>query len=224
MKIPIAIVDDKSQNRLSLCEQIRYSSECEVLFTAANGIEFLEEMKIRIWDKYPQVVLMDVEMPVMDGIHAVKHAHALYPSVKFLMLTVFDDDDKIFEAIKAGASGYLLKDEKISVIIDNIEQLVEIGGAPMSPRIARKAMDMLMKASLPGMIPESETDNSIYLLTEREREVLKLLVEGCDYRLTAEKLFLSTHTVRKHIANIYCKLHVNTKVQAIRIATKSGLV
>ncbi len=74
------------------------------------------------------------------------------------------------------------------------------------------------------MIPETETDNSIYLLSEREKEVLKLLVEGCDYRITAEKLFLSTHTVRKHIANIYSKLHVNTKVQAIRIATKSGLV
>jgi len=224
MKIPIAIVDDKSQNRLSLCEQIRYYTEFEVLFTAANGIEFLNEMKNRIRENHPQVVLMDVEMPGMDGIQAVKHTHELYPSVKFLMLTVFDDDDKIFEAIKAGASGYLLKDEKISVIIDNIEQLVEIGGAPMSPRIARKALDMLMKASLPGMIPETETDNSMYVLSEREKEVLKLLVEGCDYRITAEKLFLSTHTVRKHIANIYSKLHVNTKVQAIRIATKSGLV
>jgi DNA-binding NarL/FixJ family response regulator len=224
MKIPIAIVDDKSQNRISLCEQIQYFSELEVIFTAQNGHEFLDQMKVLSRDRFPEVVLMDIEMPVMDGIKAVQHAHALYPEVKFLMLTVFDDDDKIFEAIKAGASGYLLKDEKISVIIDFIKQLVEIGGAPMSPHIARKAMDMLMKASLPERLQEPGVDKSLYLLSERELEVLKLLVEGCDYRSTAEKLFLSTHTVRKHIANIYSKLHVSSKAQAIRIASTTGLV
>ncbi|NVO19874.1 MAG: response regulator transcription factor [Bacteroidetes bacterium] len=224
MKTSLAIVDDKSQNRISLCEQLDYFSELEVIFTAQNGRDFLEQMKALPRNKLPEVVLMDIEMPLMDGIKAVQHAHALYPEVKFLMLTVFDDDDKIFEAIKAGANGYLLKDEKISVIIDFIKQLVEIGGAPMSPHIARKAMDMLMKASLPGVMQEADVNSSLYELSDREMEVLKLLVEGCDYRSTAEKLFLSTHTVRKHIANIYSKLHVSSKAQAIRIASTSGLV
>jgi DNA-binding NarL/FixJ family response regulator len=224
MKIPLAIVDDKSQNRISLCEQIKYFDEMEVVLTAQNGRDFLDQMKMLQRNHLPAVVLMDIEMPVMDGIRAVQHAHALYPEVKFLMLTVFDDDDKIFEAIKAGASGYLLKDEKISVIIDFIRQLVEIGGAPMSPHIARKAMDLLMKASLPGRTADIEANSSSYELSERELEVLKLLVEGCDYRSTAEKLFLSTHTVRKHIANIYSKLHVSSKAQAIRIASTTGLI
>ena len=223
MKIHIAIVDDKSQNRISLSDQIKYSSDIEVLFTAANGIEFLDRMKQSRQDLFPQVVLMDIEMPEMDGIQAVQHAHILFPDIKFLMLTVFDDSDKIFEAIKAGASGYLLKDEKISVITDCIKQLVEVGGVPMSPSIARKAMDLLMTAALPG--PSSSAPGGIrqYELSKREMEVLKLMVDGYDYRIIAEKIFLSIHTVRKHIANIYTKLHVNSKSQAIKIAIKKGL-
>jgi len=222
MKIPIAIVDDKSQNRISLCEQIKYNTDIEIIFTAANGVLFLEALKGLSLASMPQVVLMDIEMPEMDGIQTVQHAHTLYPNMKFLMLTVFDDDDKIFEAIKAGANGYLLKDEKISVITDFIKQLVEIGGVPMSPRIARKAMDLLMKASIPEQAVTTTAD-STYELSKREIEVLKLLVDGLDYRNIAEKLFLSTHTVRKHIANIYDKLHVNSKAQAIKIAGKINL-
>ncbi|HSC36483.1 MAG TPA: response regulator transcription factor, partial [Chitinophagaceae bacterium] len=102
MKIPIGIVDDKSQNRLSLAERINYSDDIEVVMTAANGNDFLDQMKSLAQDQYPAVVLMDIEMPGMDGIETVRSGKQLYPSVKFLMLTVFDDDDKIFEAIKAG--------------------------------------------------------------------------------------------------------------------------
>ena len=101
-----------------------------------------------------------------------------------------------------------------------IKQLVEIGGVPMSPRIARKAMDLLMKASMPEQAAVTSAGDSTYELSKREIEVLKLLVDGLDYRNIAEKLYLSTHTVRKHIANIYDKLHVNSKAQAIKIAGK----
>jgi DNA-binding NarL/FixJ family response regulator len=125
----------------------------------------------------------------------------------------------IFEAIKNGASGYLLKDEKPSTIIDHIHQLTEIGGAPMSPSIARKALSLLSKAQI------VETDDVkpdiSRRLSERERDVLKLVVEGKDYRAIAEKLFLSTHTIRKHIANIYEKLYVNSKAQVINMALQS---
>ncbi|MEP6747000.1 MAG: response regulator transcription factor [Bacteroidota bacterium] len=222
MKIRIAIVDDKSQNRISLCDQLKYADDIDVVFTAANGVAFLEKINELSPNNFPQVVLMDIEMPEMDGIQTVQHAHTLYPEIKFLMLTVFDDDDKIFEAIKAGANGYLLKDEKISLITDYIRQLVEIGGVPMSPRIARKAMDLLMKASLPEQKIISAADSPLYELSKRETEVLKFLVDGYDYRVIAEKLFLSTHTVRKHIANLYTKLHVSSKAQAIKIATRTN--
>lgn len=220
MKTPIAIVDDKSQNRISLAERINYSDDIEVVLTANNGNDFLEKMTQLAVIKHPSVVLMDIEMPVMNGIEAVRMGKQLYPGLNFLMLTVFDDDDKIFEAIKAGATGYLLKDEKLAVIIECIQQLVEVGGAPMSPRIARKALSLLMKASLP-LKEESEIEKDDYDLSSREMEVLKLTVDGYDYKAVAEKLFLSSHTVRKHIANIYHKLHVTSKAQAIKIATKN---
>ena len=219
MKIPIAIVDDNTQNRLSLTDQIGYSDEIVVRFTAKNGIDFLEQMKQLPLNLHPSVVLMDIEMPEMKGTDAVKYAHQIYPDLKFLMLTVFDDDDMIFEAIKNGASGYLLKDEKTSTIIDHIQQLLEIGGAPMSPSIARKALSLLSRSRI------NETDNIkddvTTKLSEREIDVLKLVVEGKDYKAIAEKLFLSTHTIRKHIANIYEKLHVSSKAQVINMALQS---
>ena len=223
MKIAIGIVDDKPQNRLSLAEKINFSDDISVTLIAKDGHDFLEQMKRLPINVRPSVVLMDIEMPALDGIEAVRHGAQLYPETKFLMLTVFDDDDKIFEAIKAGAGGYLLKDEKVQVIIECIEQLADMGGAPMSPRIARKALDLLMKATIPSQVKQVPEKND-YALSDREVEVLKLLVDGYDYKAIAEKLFLSSHTVRKHIANIYHKLHVTSKAQAIKIATNNKLI
>ncbi len=139
MKIPIGIVDDKSQNRLSLAERINYSDDIDVVLTAHDGYDFLDQMK-KV-SRLPAVILMDIEMPGMNGIEAVRTGKHLYPEVNFLMLTVFDDDDKIFEAIKAGATGYLLKDEKLAVIIDCIEQLVEVGGCAHEPEDCTKSIE-----------------------------------------------------------------------------------
>ena len=219
MKIPIAIVDDNTQSRLFLAEQIGYSDEISICFTAKNGIDFLEQLKALPRNMHPSVVLMDIEMPEMKGTEAVGYAHHIYPDVKFLMLTVFDDDEKIFEAIKNGASGYLLKDEKTSTIIDQIQQLVEIGGAPMSPVIARKALALLSRSNLEENTAQNEGVSN--KLSERECDVLKLVVEGKDAKAIAEKLFLSTHTIRKHIANIYTKLHVSSKAQVINLALQN---
>ncbi|MBS1599376.1 MAG: response regulator transcription factor [Bacteroidetes bacterium] len=223
MKIPIGIVDDKSQNRLMFSERLNFSDDINVTLTASNGKDFLDQMKALDFDKRPAVILMDIEMPEMDGIATVQTAKVLYPEMHFLMLTVFDDDDKIFEAIKAGADGYLLKNEKASLIVDCIVQLSESGSAPMSPRIARKTLDLLMNATIPKMQKEN-AEKYDYALSDRETEILKLTVDGYGYKQIAQKLFLSSHTVKKHIANIYHKLHVTSKAQAIKIATKGGLI
>jgi DNA-binding NarL/FixJ family response regulator len=209
--ISIAIVDDKQPNRVSLSEKLSFVKDIQVLFMAANGEDFLEQMKTQ----KPEIVLMDIDMPVMNGIEAVNIASELYPQTKFVMLTVFDDDDKIFEAIKAGAIGYLLKDENVDRIVDAMKQIVEFGGSPMSPRIARKALQLLMGAKVDAKQKE-ET-----ILSNREMDILKGLVEGLDYKGVADKLFISPHTVRTHITKIYQKLHVSSKTQAVMFAVKN---
>jgi len=217
MKIPIAIVDDSTHHRLFLEEQIGYFDDIKVCFTADDGLDFLNQMQRLPQNQHPLVVLMDIEMPQMKGTDAVKQSRQLYPGIKFLMLTVFDDDEKIFEAIKNGASGYLLKDEKTSTIIEHIRQLVDLGGAPMSPSIARKALDLLSR-----LMPDTTKNeaNSVIpgMLSKREKEVLELLVGGKDYKAIAEKLFVSNNTIRTHIANIYEKLHVSSKTQVVTMA------
>jgi DNA-binding NarL/FixJ family response regulator len=223
MKISVGIVDDKSQNRILFAERLNFSGEIAVVLTASNGKDFLDQMKVLDFQEHPSVILMDIEMPEMDGISAVQAGKILYPDVHFLMLTVFDDDDKIFEAIKAGADGYLLKNEKVTLIIDCILQLAESGSAPMSPRIARKTLDLLMNAVIPKIEKEIGAKHD-YALSDREIEILKLTVDGYGCKQIAEKIFLSSHTVKKHISNIYHKLHVSSKAQAIKIATKNKLI
>lgn len=214
-KIRIAITDDKKVLRQSVAERLVETGRVEMLFEAENGEDFLYKMAQRTGFRQPQVVLMDIEMPLKNGIETVREAATLYPDTHFLMLTVFDDDEKIFEAIKAGAVGYLLKEEKTEAIIRAIEEIVEFGGAPMSPRIARKTMNLLANAT-PSVNIASDKGN----LTERERQVLKWLVDGLDYKNIAEKLDISPNTIRKHIDNIYKKLHVTSRAQAVTIAVK----
>ena len=218
MSVRIAIVDDKRLVRNALAHQVGYYKEITVVFEANEGNEFLETMNTLGIDSRPQVVLVDIEMPVMDGIEAVTIAKEIYPDVHFLMLTVFDDDEKLFEAIKAGASGYLLKDEKVANIVMAITEIIYEGGVPMSPRIARKALGLLRNS------PESTTviaaDNENYALSTREMEILNRIVDGLNYQQIGERLFISPHTVRKHIANIYDKLHVSNKTSAIKIAIR----
>lgn len=216
MSIKLAIVDDKQANRNSLKDKMNFEDDFEVLFTASNGIDFLEKLKEHK-SNLPEVVLMDIDMPIMNGIETVSHAHQSYPEIKFLMFTVFDDDEKVFEAIKSGAIGYLLKDEKVEIIIQSIKQIIEYGGSPMSPSIARKALKLLMNAPIHEKDEVEEEDHG---LSKRELEILQGLVDGYDYKELADKLFISPHTVRTHINKIYQKLHVNNKTQAIKIAIK----
>ena len=218
MSVRIALVDDKRIIRNTLAEHIGYYKEITIVFQANDGSEFLENMKALGADARPQVVLMDIEMPVMDGIEAVTIAKEVYPDTHFLMLTVFDDDDKLFEAIKAGATGYLLKDEKVSSIVKAITEIVFEGGVPMSPRIARKVLGLLRNSPEDAATEhEAEVDHT---LSTREMEILNRIVDGLNYQQIGERLFISPHTVRKHIANIYEKLHVSNKASAIKIAIR----
>lgn len=212
----IAIVDDKKNLRAALEERLNAMENYQVLFTAENGKEFLEKMMEARKAIEPDVILMDIDMPVMDGIEAVEKGKERYPGSKYLMLTVFDEDDKIFNAIKAGADGYLLKDEPIQKIKEAIINLLNEEGAPMSPSIARRALNLLMQAKL-NVKPETQVNKDEYSLTDREKEVLELLVEGQEYKEIAQAMHVSPNTVRNHIAKIYKKLHVTSRTQAIRV-------
>ena len=223
MSIRIGIVDDKLINRTTVKEKILTYPEIELVLEATNGEDFLTQLKLLATDKKPQVVLMDLEMPVMDGIQTIALAYPANPQIRFIVLTVFEDNEKIFEAIKAGAHGYLLKDEKAINIAEAINQVIEQDGMPMSPVIARKAMAMLKQV---GASPAKENNKSASeaILSEREMDILKELATGKSYKAIGEKLFISPFTVRKHVSNIYNKLHVDSRVQIINVAQKNKWV
>jgi DNA-binding NarL/FixJ family response regulator len=219
MPIHIAIVDDKPLNRQALKQKLHEYAEINLLFEAKNGKDFVE--KIKLADSKPEVVLMDLEMPEMNGIETINFASAAYPNTKFIVLTIFEDNDKIFEAIKAGASGYLLKEESGVNIVDAITNVYEYNGIPMSPVIARKAMELLKQLPTTTLNTNKNEDKS-EILSDREIEILKELSTGKNYKAIGETLFISPMTVRKHVSNIYNKLHVGSKAQLVNIAHKKN--
>lgn len=214
----IAIVDDKAVNRKTVRSNLADNRDIEIIFEAENGIQFLDKMQEMDEEHLPDLVLMDIDMPQMNGIEAIAAGTIKYPHVKFLVLTVFDDDDKIFEAIQAGASGYLLKDDYPQQVADAISNAINFNGVPMSPAIARKTLQWMRNSAVPALKEGGSMASEI--LSEREIEILKLMVEGLDYRKIAEALFISPLTVRTHTSKIYEKLHVNSKAQAIKMAHK----
>ncbi|HPH84281.1 MAG TPA: response regulator transcription factor [Ferruginibacter sp.] len=220
MKFSVALAEDNKINRNTFIQKIKMFPNLDLVFLADNGHACLEELKGLPHSMLPQVIFMDLEMPEMDGIETIRLAKSLYPHIHFIVLTVFDDDEKIFEAIKAGASGYLLKHEPASVLQDAIITILEFGGAPMSPAIARKALQLL-SSSQSSAIDNSPVSTLPNVITEREKEILQLMVNGWDAKRIASELSLSVLTVRKHIANIYTKLHVTSKAQVISLAHKN---
>jgi DNA-binding NarL/FixJ family response regulator len=220
MVFKIAMAEDNAVNRNTFLQKIKVSGKMELIFAAADGNQCLSELKGLPHALIPQVLFMDLEMPDLNGIETIRIAKALYPEIHFIVLTVFDDDEKIFEAIKAGASGYLLKHEPAVVLENAVIEVLETGGAPMSPAIARKALQLLSRSI------ESEDRGPAgpampVNVTEREKQILQLMVNGWDAKRIASELFLSVLTVRKHIANIYDKLHVNSRAQIITLAHKN---
>lgn len=218
----IAIVDDKEYLRRSLKEKLATAEAgFTIVFESSDGADFLKEMKKKVIQ--PDVVLMDIEMREMNGIETIQVAAPLYPAVKFLVLTVFDDEEKIFNAIKAGAHGYLLKDEAGQNIADAIHQVYEDEGAPMSPAVARKAWKWLTAVPARPAVADNNEEpiSSNEILSNREKEILACSMQGKEYEQIAKELFLSKHTIRQHMKNIYKKLHVSNKVEALQIGLKN---
>lgn len=214
----MALAEDQAVNRNTFLRKVELMKNCELIFVAANGHDCLEQLKGLPESKKPDVIFMDIEMPGLNGIETIALAHKLYPSIHFLALTVFDDDEKIFEAIKAGAEGYLLKHENAVTLENAAYNVIEFGGAPMSPAIARKTLQLLSRSQI-----EEKQAASSHLpanISDREMEVLQLMVSGMDAKTISSKMDLSVHTVRKHIANVYEKLHVCSKAQIISLAHK----
>jgi DNA-binding NarL/FixJ family response regulator len=222
MPVKIAIVDDKPSNRNILRDKLQSHALFSISFLAVDGEDFLQKMKVLEKAYFPEIVLMDLEMPNMDGVAAIAAGSALYPSVKFVVLTIFDDEDKIFTAIKAGASGYLLKDESSATIQDTLWQMHEIGSGPISPGIAGKILTLLQRG--PAVPEPNDAVNNFFSLSPRELEILRLLANGLGYKEIGTNLFISVNTAKKHVINIYQKLHVSGKAQALKLAYEKGLI
>lgn len=218
--IRIGLVEDNSVNQRNFVQNITQFPDLKLTILASSGEEYLDKIKNKPAGLLPELVFMDIQMPGMNGIDTIKMAKAHSNDIYYIVLTVFEDEDYIFEAIKAGAIGYLLKHANYSTIYDAIKEVLQYGGAPMSPAIARKALRMLNKPP-----DEVHGNNEILgLLTDREREVLQNLVNGYDAKRIAEILDINTLTIRKHIANIYTKLHVNSRAQVISLAYQNKWV
>ena len=214
--IKVALVDDNSFLRYTILEKLQFFDDISCKFVAENGKDLL----VKITENSTvELILMDIEMPQMNGIDATAELKRLYPHIKVIMLTVFDNDEHIFRAIKAGADGYLLKDitpdELYKAIIDTMN-----GGASMTPSIALKTLRMFRQP----VDFEVEPDNSDLKLTDREINVLEQLATGIKYEQIAANLFVSTGTIRKHVENIYSKLQVHNKLEAIQKAKTNKII
>ncbi len=217
MSIRIALAEDKPFLAQALKEKLQlFPEELQFVFHAHDGRELLDRLA-----ENPAVdaILMDIEMPEMDGIEATAEVCARFPHIKVIIFTVFDDETRIFQAIQAGAMGYLLKDETAEAIRGAIA-MITAGGAPMSPIIAAKSLQLLRNPDRQAFVAEKAD----FQITRRETEVLEQLSQGLEYQEIATNLTISPATVRKHIENIYRKLQVNNKMRAVKKATKHGLI
>lgn len=216
-KIRLAIVDDNTFLARAIKEKLVDFEELDIKYMVFNGSELLAKLEK---SHNLDLVLMDIEMPVLDGIETVRIVKQKYPHIKVLMLTVFDNDENIFNAIQAGADGYLLKEIEADKLYNAITETIE-GGAAMSPSIAVKTLKLLRYPERQESLSAKE---EAIELSAREQEVLEQLAEGLSYTVIAKNLYLSPSTVRKHIENIYKKLQVHNKLEAVQKARRQSLI
>jgi len=215
MPLRIAIFDDNKNIRESLSLLLQTADDFEVTGSFSHVLDCIDDIR----QSRPDVVLMDIEMPAMSGIEAVQLLKKEFPQIQVLMQTVFEDDDRVFDSICAGASGYILKNQLTTKLIDAIREL-QFGGSPMSPSIARKVLNKMQSVSS-LLKPEAAPD---YHLTNREKEVLGCLVNGLSYKMIASDLDISYETVRSHVKKIYEKLHVASLTEVVAKAIHQKLV
>lgn len=214
--IRLAIVDDNTFLQKTIQDKLAFFDDVSIKFKAMNGLELLEKLEK---NHNLDLILMDIEMPKMNGIEATEIIKNRYPQIKIIMLTVFDNDENIFHSIKAGADGYLLKEINPQELYNAIKETLN-GGAIMTPSIALKTLKLFRNPAAFEDLPNKEE----YNLTAREIEVLEQLSKGLKYNTIAENLFLSVGTIRKHVENIYTKLQVHNKLEAIQKAKTNKLI
>ena len=215
MSLRIAIFDDNKNIRESISLLLATVPQFEVVGSFSHVLDCIEDVR----DSKPDIVLMDIEMPCMTGIEAVSQIKKEFPHVQVLMQTVFEDDDRVFDSICAGASGYILKNFLNTRLVDSINEL-QYGGSPMSPSIARKVLTKMQSVAT-IIKPEEAPD---YHLTAREKEVLSCLVNGLSYKMIGADLNISYETVRSHVKKIYEKLHVASLTEVVAKAINQRIV
>lgn len=211
MPVQILIYEDNSDLRESLGNLLQLHENYVVAGSFPDCTEVEEQVKIL----KPDVILMDIDMPGMSGIEAVRKIRTFNQAVQIIMITVFDDNNHVYDALYAGANGYLLKQYISDKVVSSIQEVLQ-GGAPMSPSIARMVIDNMQK-------PLVKT-TSDYQLTSREKEILQLLSKGNSFKIIAADLNISIDTVRTHIKRIYDKLHVRSQIEAVSKAINEKLV
>ena len=220
--IKVLLADDQTLIRQGIRLLLEIEADIQVVGQAANGKEALEQVEAT----HPDVVLMDVRMPELDGVEATRQLAARFPEVKVIILTTFEDDETVFEGLKAGARGYLLKDISSEEMAKAVRR-VAAGEALIEPRITRKVlaefsrMATASESHSPGM---NKTDGPAIPLTEREREVLNALARGLSNREIAEQLVITEGTVKNHVSSLIDKLGVRDRTQAILKGQELGLI
>ncbi|HYV93800.1 MAG TPA: response regulator transcription factor [Chitinophagales bacterium] len=212
MEIKVAIFEDNNSMREGLFQLINGSQG----FTCTGAFPNCDDLVKRIKSASPDVIVMDIEMPGISGIEGVKLVKENFPEMKILMETIFEDDKKIFDSICAGAEGYILKNTAPVEILSAIKEIYE-GGSPMTPTIANRVLKMVKGE-------RASDSKNVFNLTDREKEILSCLVEGMSYKLIADECTISIDTVNVHIKNIYKKLQVHSKSEAVAKAIKGRIV
>lgn len=219
MLLKVSIVEDHDIFRKRLVELLQFYPELKVVLVAESAESFLEKMDRNDSEMQPDVVLMDIELPGISGIEATFQVKQNFPDVEVIMFTVFEDDERIFESINVGASGYLLKDTAIEEVVSSIKE-IHNGGSPISPSIAKKVLDMVKNPEAYQNVPEKEVP---FDLSPAELKILQHVVDGKTNKQIAGDVFLSPWTVKTHIKNIYKKMHVNSRAAAVKLALRRNL-